>query len=92
MNRLGKFAVGDWELFPMKRFAKILVVGCVLVFIGTLLLFFGPRFIAARLLTPLWAFSIFLFLGIFVYAGVFAVSMFRRWIRALGDKSKPPVV
>ena len=51
MTRWAKLVVGDWELFPMKRFAKTLLVGYMLLPVGTLLMFFGPRFIAVRLLT-----------------------------------------
>jgi hypothetical protein len=90
MNRFAKLIRGDWELFPMKRFAKVLLVGYISLFIGIMLVFVGPRFIAARLVTPLWAFSIFVVLGSFFYAGVFSVSMLRRWLRAFRNKSHPP--
>src|SRR5271165_703685 len=62
---------------PSGWFARILLGGWALFFIGTLLLFLIAFFASGRLagdfLTPLWALSILVALGTFAYSAAYAV-------------------
>jgi len=70
----------------VKRFGQVLLGGYALVIAGTLLVFLAPKFFAPKLITPLWAFSIFLVLATWAYVAMRAVLMVRRWI----NKPKAP--
>jgi hypothetical protein len=89
MKRLVRLVVGDVATIPARRFAKVLAGGYACLFGGVLLVFLAPNLLGKRLITPIWALGLFLVLGTFAYVGIYAVSMFRRWFRALRTKNGP---
>jgi hypothetical protein len=88
MSRFTSFLIGIVQHSRRGALQKFLVGGYIFLFGGTMLVFIAPSLFARRLITPLWALSIFVVLGTFSYAGIYIFSMLRRWLRAL-RKDRP---
>jgi len=73
---MGKARRGRLGAVSHEAVCENLLVGYMLLPVGTLLMFFWTE-IHRGAIAHVWAFSIFLALGTFTCAGVFAVSMFR---------------